>query len=120
MEELFFRKKKLFKKNSHVYITKYKITDLFFFSRRFIDHLFINKRVPVVEYVDCSWLKIDKYLYPIPSPNSLVKCIYSCKISEKKRECAMVIGAHALTEINIDCAQSNQICLDNVENIAHD
>jgi Holliday junction resolvase len=59
MEELFFRKKKLFKKNSHVYITKYKITDLFFFSRRFIDHLFINKRVPVVEYVDCSWLVFD-------------------------------------------------------------
>jgi hypothetical protein len=33
---------------------------------------------------------------------------------------AIVKCAHALTEINKDCAQSNQICLDIVENIAYD
>ncbi len=51
-----------------------------------------------------------------------MRCIYHAKREKKsdKRECAMVICVHALTEINIDCAQSNQICLDNVENIAHD
>jgi hypothetical protein len=37
-----------------------------------------------------------------------------------RKECAMVICVHALTEINIDCAQSDRICLDIVENIAHD
>jgi hypothetical protein len=58
MEELLiFFLKRLFK-NSHVYITKYKITDLFFFreEKKIVHRSFINKLVPV-GHVDCSRLK---------------------------------------------------------------
>ena len=56
-----------------------------------------------------------------PIPPLFRMCINHArsKVDERKKR-ALVRCAPALTEINKDCAQSNQIDLDIVENIAYD